>query len=122
MAQPNCGRMSRSPFAVDSTITMDRSMSSAPDVIAIAPVWSTRIGNAMPRPMNVFASDERSTSEAMSVDLRQGALDRHDAGRLEVGHRALGLERPGRLDRDAGLRGELDVGALQLDVATGAGV
>ena len=45
------------PGAVVRIILIDESMSAAPDVIAIAPDWSTRSGNEMPRPMNSDASD-----------------------------------------------------------------
>ena len=48
--QPNAGRITRSPGAVDSTTRMPRSMSSTPVVIAIEP-FSKRNGKEMPRPM-----------------------------------------------------------------------
>lgn len=43
-------------MAVDSTMTIDRSMSSGPDTMAMDPVLSTRMGNAKPRPMKVLVS------------------------------------------------------------------
>src|SRR5688572_27439967 len=99
IAQPNSGRMSRSPLAVDSTMAMERSMSSGPPTSAIEPVWSIRIGNEMPRPMNVAASllVSPAISFARSIDLHHRALDDGDARRLQVGERALGLERAGGL-------------------------
>ena len=49
--QPNCGRISRSPGAVISTISIDRSRSGTPSDSPIAPVWSTASGQVKPRPM-----------------------------------------------------------------------
>ena len=42
--QPNCGRITRSPGAVVSTIRIAASMSAAPSVSPIEPVWSTCSG------------------------------------------------------------------------------
>ncbi len=53
MRQPNCGRITRSPGAVISTIRIDRSRSGTPSVSLIDPVWSTSIGQLKPRPTKV---------------------------------------------------------------------
>jgi hypothetical protein len=55
--QPNAGRIRRSPGAVVRIMRIDESMSLGPDDMAIAPDWSTRRGNAMPRPMKSDGSD-----------------------------------------------------------------
>jgi hypothetical protein len=56
MPQPNSGRMTRSPFAVERIIQIDSRMSDSNSDIAIRPVLkSTRTGYFQPRPKNALA-------------------------------------------------------------------
>jgi hypothetical protein len=56
MRQPNSGRIRRSPGAVIRISCTEESRSATPLVRLIDPLWSTRIGQAKPRPMKSTTS------------------------------------------------------------------
>ena len=139
MRQPNCGRMTRSPGAVMIAMRMLASMSSAPRPSAIEPDWSTRSGNRMPLPMKSAASATSPsrpfvrrpsywilTSEPLTSVMPVACslavappFSSSDAEPSALSDVLALASIVSAVDRD-GLRGvDLDVRALELDVAAG---
>src|SRR5205823_693465 len=98
-AQPNSGRIGRSPGAVPRMIAIACSTSVSPVAIATAPRWSTERGNASPEPRT---SDIASN---LLPDRDGRAGDGHAAGRdLDLRWPALQRHAHHALDRHVGLR------------------
>src|SRR6478735_7199592 len=112
--QPNAGRITRSPGAVDSTTRMPRSMSSTPVDMAIDPVWSTRIGKAMPRPTYDGSMSKPLTALFPSSDpVPSVQLERHA---LDLGERLAGDAHRGTLRLQLTVGGDAHcLGALEVD-------
>src|SRR5512142_527200 len=98
MAQPNSGRIGRSPGAVERIRRMLCSISASSPTRRIPPVASVSTGKAQPRPMNVWL-----IVGPPSVERDRGAVDVHARTAVDLhAARALELELAVGLDRDAG--------------------
>ena len=116
MRQPNCGRITRSPGAVQQHDRMDARCRRRRRDMAIEPDWSTRMreDDASPDEVGVDVGHSVAYSRSpVSVDLHQRALD---LGMASLSSLARTRRSSARMTA-AGLRLEACVLALMLDVA-----
>src|SRR6185437_1034432 len=108
-AQPNSGRMGRSPGAVPRMRRMACSMSLTPWASASTPRWSACSGNESPDPIrSAIACSSQADHRAADGDAARADLDR--------GAAALDRHRLRALDRDPAHVGlDADVALLALD-------
>src|SRR6266540_3194462 len=123
MAQPNSGRIGRSPGAVPRISRIASSISRTRSTMAMLPVASVRTGKAQPRPMNSSAialpSDQHGRRRAAEL-ARCAGVD--GAGRAGLGGGAALDQHAGRaLDHPADLGGREHerVAGMEPDVRRG---
>src|SRR6266576_1102352 len=95
IAQPNSGRIGRSPYAVPRMRRIASAISRSLDTRAMPPVGPVRTGKAPPAP-----TKSSLTARVPSVDLDQRALDGDHGPALELGSGVAVDADVGTLDRD----------------------